>query len=165
MLKKGEKTTFFSETIFWAVFSHTKYGRHTCVRGGRVTGHKPFRPHPLSASPTKPEYVCFPEPSTSINLSVTLIFISLSLSPTLLSRLSQSFPYKAIVRLFDQKDGMRKLINVISTLSIHSLENETDESEDALHQVSLLSVWFEIVRFKIVPSLCIFGIPFPVCKK
>ncbi|XP_005091731.1 DDB1- and CUL4-associated factor 1 [Aplysia californica] len=48
---------------------------------------------------------------------------------------SQSFTYKVILRLFDQKDGMRKLINVISTLSIHSLEGANDESEDALHQM------------------------------
>jgi len=48
---------------------------------------------------------------------------------------SQSFSYKVILRMFDQKDGMRKLINVMSTLSIHNSDNDENESEDQLHQM------------------------------
>lgn len=48
---------------------------------------------------------------------------------------SQSFPYKVILNLFDQKDGLRRLINVISTLSIVNAESQGNETDDELHQM------------------------------
>ncbi|XP_059167195.1 DDB1- and CUL4-associated factor 1-like [Physella acuta] len=48
---------------------------------------------------------------------------------------SQSFPYKIILNLFDQKDGLRRLINVISTLSLLNTDGQGNETDDELHQM------------------------------
>ncbi|KAH9512614.1 DDB1- and CUL4-associated factor 1, partial [Bulinus truncatus] len=48
---------------------------------------------------------------------------------------SQSFPYKVILNLFDQNDGLRRLINMISTLSILNADSQGTETDDELHQM------------------------------
>ncbi|GFN76202.1 transcription elongation factor spt6 [Plakobranchus ocellatus] len=48
---------------------------------------------------------------------------------------SQSFPYKIILHLFDEKDGLRCLINAISTLSILTQDGQGNASDDELHQM------------------------------
>ncbi|RUS87998.1 hypothetical protein EGW08_004276 [Elysia chlorotica] len=49
---------------------------------------------------------------------------------------SQSFPYKIILQLFDEKDGLRRLINAISTLSILTQDPDRhNPSDDELHQM------------------------------
>lgn len=48
---------------------------------------------------------------------------------------TQSFPYKIILQLFDEKDGLRRLINAISTLSILNQDGEQNHSDDELHQM------------------------------
>ncbi|GFS09654.1 protein VPRBP [Elysia marginata] len=48
---------------------------------------------------------------------------------------SQSFPYKIILELFDAKDGLRRLINAISTLSILNQDGDQNHTDDELHQM------------------------------
>ncbi|KAI8782336.1 DDB1- and CUL4-associated factor 1 [Biomphalaria glabrata] len=48
---------------------------------------------------------------------------------------SQSFPYKVILNLFDKNDGLRRLINMISTLSILNADSRGNETDDELHQM------------------------------
>ena len=43
-----------------------------------------------------------------------------------------SFQFRVILELFDAQDGLRRLYNMISTLSILSLEDQTDMLDDDL---------------------------------
>ncbi|XP_046327233.1 DDB1- and CUL4-associated factor 1-like isoform X2 [Haliotis rufescens] len=65
---------------------------------------------------------------------------------------TQAFPFRVIMELFDQKDGLRRLFNVISTLEILNVEDEVDIMNEghiftmrqtARHVCSALKRYFE----------------------
>ncbi|XP_062610768.1 DDB1- and CUL4-associated factor 1-like [Saccostrea cucullata] len=51
----------------------------------------------------------------------------------------QAFPYRVILNLFDQKDGLRRLFNVISTLQIMDVDERRDVSDDQLFTMRQLT--------------------------
>lgn len=50
----------------------------------------------------------------------------------------QAFPYRVILNLFDQKDGLRRLFNVISTLQILDVDNQREVGDDQIFTMKQL---------------------------
>nr|XP_022300005.1 DDB1- and CUL4-associated factor 1-like isoform X2 [Crassostrea virginica] len=50
----------------------------------------------------------------------------------------QAFPYRVILNLFDQKDGLRRLFNVISTLQILDVDDQREVGDDQIFTMKQL---------------------------
>ncbi|XP_055999036.1 DDB1- and CUL4-associated factor 1-like isoform X3 [Ostrea edulis] len=90
------------------------------------------------------ERVCqLPEDTLSVLISYSLWLMECSHDSSRCHAamfFGQSFPYRVILNLFDQKDGLRTLFNVISTLQILDIDDEREVNDE------LISMMRQLIR-------------------